>query len=175
MAPLADEDTPGEAAEALADAAYEHAVRGLDSQAAVLAETRVRGNYIIVATVGVATLFAGFLLRSPSPEPGIEVGALLPLVVLALGVSFAVRVLCPTGKQGAKGELEFVASATAILALDGSTAIEARGHTARALEAMWDHNQPVIERLMQRLRWAATCLAAQVGCWTILLVLKQVL
>jgi len=170
-----DENNSPEVADVLAEIAYAHAVRGLDSQVAVLAETRVRANYIVVATVAVATLFAGFLLRDAHSPSWLQVAALVPLAVLAFGIWRAVSVLCPTGKQGSKGKLELVASATEITKLVAPSAGAARRAVAEALEGLWDHNQAAIEGVLQKLRLASGALGVQVGCWVILLVLKQVL
>ena len=159
----------------LASIAYEHAIRGLDSQSDVLAEARVRSNYVIVATVAVATLFAGLLLKGSPVSRGIAIATLVPLAVLVLGMRCAVQVLRPTGKKRQPGELQFVASATEILALTPETSSDARADVAKELERMWDGNQCVIEGLLDRLRSATTWLAGQVTCWTILLGLKQVL
>jgi len=160
----------------LASIAYEHAIRGLDSQSAVLAEARVRANYVIVATVAVAALFAGLLLNgSPVVSREIAIATVAPLAVLALGMRCVVQVLRPTGKKRQPGELQFVASATEILALTPATSSRARADVAKELEGMWDGNQCVIEGLLNRLRSATTWLAGQVACWTILLGLKQVL
>jgi hypothetical protein len=154
--------------------AYEQAVRGLDSQALVLVEARARANYLIVATVGVATLFAGFLLKGPSPGRALDIAAAVPLVLLLIGVSCAAAVLRPTGKQGATGKLELVASARMLLAADATSAAVARVAAAEGLEAMWDRNQPLIEAFMRKLRISARCLEVQVASWTLLLIFKQV-
>jgi hypothetical protein len=162
------------AEETLAELAYDHAVRGLDSQISVLTESRTRAHNMVIASVGVATLFGGFLLRAPSVGSGIDIAASIPLAFLLAGVAYAIGVLEPTGKQGQQGALELVASASAIVKLPVDDATSARRDIAVALESMWDANQQQVERLMDRLRNAARCLAAQVACWTILLIIKQV-
>lgn len=171
---MAENDTDSSAADTLAELAYDHAVRGLDSQIAVLTESRTRAHNMVIASVGVATLFGGFLLRAPSAGRGIDIAASVPLAFLLVGVWCAIGVLNPTGKQGQEGALELVASAAAIVKLTSRGATAARRDVATALETMWDANQQQVERLMDRLRQAAQCLAAQVACWTILLIIKQV-
>jgi hypothetical protein len=169
----ADKDHPDTGI--LARLAYDHAVRGLDSQIAVLGEARTRANQLVVASVAVATLFGGFLFREPAPPRGVGIAAIVPLALLAGGMVLAIRAWRPTGKQGARaGELQLVASARLVLDQDLSDGADPESVVAVGLEDMWDGNQLVIERLMALLRRASTCLAGQVASWTLLLILKQV-
>jgi len=158
---------------ARAEIAYQHALRGLDSQVAVLTEIRVRANYFVVASVGVATLFAGFTLRDTSSSY-LLLAALVPLGLLLMGLHAAIGVLRPTGKQGGEGELQLVASARALLSIEESSESAHRATAAEAMEDLWESNQVVVERFMARLRFAATCLVGQVASWIVPLILKQV-
>lgn len=158
-----------------ASIAYAHALRGLDSQVAVIAELRARANAMMVATAGSISLFGGFVLKSESAHHWVNAFAVVPLLLGMYGLWDALAVLRPTGKQGEPGALQLVASASSILGIPGPQDEPIEAMIAIALEDMWDQNQVEVESLLQRLRNSTACLAAQLASWTLLLTFKEVL
>ena len=171
----AADSRPQAATLVLSKLAYEHGVRGLDSQAAVIDEIHGRGQSLLVGAVSVATLFSGLLFSAADPSRFVGLLALMPLALLLCSVVSVVGVLRPTGKKGAEGELQLVAGAAAILDLEAQSESEAYAEAATALEEMWDSNQVVIERSMTRLRTGFLCLGWQVASWVVLFSINGIL
>lgn len=150
----------------------------------MLDNVRSRTATLVAATALVATFLGTAALSAKTEHDSLQLAAVLPLLTLALGVYWAVRVLQPTtmvaDPDRPRSEhvgLRLTLDANSILDDPAASGQDDEGiyaAVARAAQDQWVRNTEIIDSKLAAFTMATWAALAQVVMWTALLVAKGV-
>jgi hypothetical protein len=148
----------------LEERAYELALRALGQQQEVLRELRSRtGTLLAAASITASFLGAQALGRSTTLLAAPALLAFLASMTLSVSILLPNRRLCfSLGGQAVHGRLHRLA--------EDEQEVDRR--LANWLDSLERRNEPIIEALFRRFRWAGVTLMIEIACWTAELALE---